>query len=100
MIEDHFGSYGNFQEAFIEAGKSLFGSGWVWLVQDGDTLKIVKTSNADCPLTTNSHPLFVVDVWEHAYYLDFQNRRVDFLKAILETLANWEFAASNLSPQH
>jgi Fe-Mn family superoxide dismutase len=97
MFEEGFGSFDTFKKEFMEAGKTLFGSGWVWLVKDGNTLKIVKTSNAETPLTTNQKPLFVVDVWEHAYYLDYQNRRVDFLKTVLENLANWEFVVSNLS---
>lgn len=96
LIEESFGSFAQFKEKFTNSGKTLFGSGWVWLVKDGEKLKIVTTSNAETPLSTNQKPLFVVDVWEHAYYLDFQNRRVDFLNAVLENLANWEFAASNL----
>jgi Fe-Mn family superoxide dismutase len=96
LIEESFGSFAQFKEEFTNSGKTLFGSGWVWLVKDGEKLRIVQTFNAETPLTLNQKPLFVVDVWEHAYYLDFQNRRVDFIKEILENLANWEFAASNL----
>jgi len=96
MIDESFGSFEKFKDEFLSSGKTLFGSGWVWLVEDGGKLKIVRTANAETPLTTNQKPLFVVDVWEHAYYLDYQNRRVDFIKAILENLANWEFIASNL----
>ena len=96
MLEENFGSFDKFKEEFVNSGKTLFGSGWVWLVKDGDKLKIVNTANAENPLTANQKPLFVVDVWEHAYYLDYQNRRVDFIKLVLENLANWEFAASNL----
>ncbi|MFZ2959631.1 MAG: superoxide dismutase [Candidatus Ozemobacteraceae bacterium] len=96
LIDENFGSFDKFKEEFINAGKAQFGSGWVWLVSDGVKLKIVKTSNAENPLVNNQKPLFVVDVWEHAYYLDYQNRRPDFIKAILENLANWEFVASNL----
>ncbi|PKL43576.1 MAG: superoxide dismutase [Fe] [Candidatus Riflebacteria bacterium HGW-Riflebacteria-2] len=96
LIEESFGSFAQFKEEFTNSGKTLFGSGWVWLVKDGEKLKIVTTSNAETPLTTNQKPLFVVDVWEHAYYLDFQNRRVDFINVVLENLANWEFSASNL----
>jgi len=96
MIEESFGSFDKFKEEFLNSGKTLFGSGWVWLVKDGDKLKIVKTSNAETPLTTNQKPLFAVDVWEHAYYLDYQNRRTDYIKAVFENLANWEFTASNL----
>lgn len=96
MIEENFGSFDKFKEEFMNSGKNLFGSGWLWLVKDGDKLKIIKTSNAENPLTAKQKPLFVVDVWEHAYYLDYQNRRVDFIKSVLENLANWEFATSNL----
>lgn len=96
MIDESFGSFEKFKDEFINAGKTLFGSGWVWLVKDGDKLKIVKTANAETPLTTAQKPLFVVDVWEHAYYLDCQNRRVDFITTILENLANWNFVTTNL----
>jgi Fe-Mn family superoxide dismutase len=73
-----------------------FGSGWTWLVLDGGMLKVVKTGNADLPLTTGMKPLLTVDVWEHAYYLDYQNRRADYVNAVLDTLINWDFAADNL----
>ncbi len=96
MIDKEFGSFEKFVEAFITAGKQQFGSGWVWLVLDKGTLKIVKTPNAETPLSTAAKPLFVVDVWEHAYYLDYQNRRPDFVKTVLEYLADWDFVARNL----
>lgn len=96
LIDESFGSFEKFKEEFISAGKSLFGSGWVWLVRDGEKLKIVKGSNAETPLSSGQKPLFVIDVWEHAYYLDYQNRRADYLKAILENLVNWDFVTSNL----
>ena len=96
LIDEQFGSFQAFQEKFLEAGKSLFGSGWVWLVLDGGNLKIVTTSNAGNPLTNGQKPLLVIDVWEHSYYLDYQNRRPDYLKAIMGNLVNWEFVASNL----
>ncbi|MBF0499738.1 MAG: superoxide dismutase [Candidatus Riflebacteria bacterium] len=96
LIDENFGSFDKFKEEFINAGKAQFGSGWVWLVSDGGKLKIVKTPNADNPIVNNQKPLFVVDVWEHSYYLDYQNRRPDYIKAILEHLANWEFVTSNL----
>jgi Fe-Mn family superoxide dismutase len=96
MIDESFGSFDKFKEEFLDSGTTLFGSGWIWLVKDGEKLKIVKTANAETPLTTSQKPIFVVDVWEHAYYLDYQNRRVDFIKTVLENLANWEFTASNL----
>jgi len=73
-----------------------FGSGWVWLVLDGDKLKVVKTANADLPLTTGMKPLLTIDVWEHSYYLDYQNRRADYVNAVLDKLINWDFAAVNL----
>lgn len=96
MIDKEFGSFEKFTEAFITAGKQQFGSGWVWLVLDNGSLKIVKTPNAETPLTTGAKPIFVVDVWEHAYYLDYQNRRPDFVKTVLEHLADWEFVTKNL----
>ncbi len=96
MIEGSFGGFDAFRSAFIEAGLAQFGSGWVWLVQDGDTLKIVKTSNADTPAAHGQTALLTCDVWEHAYYLDYQNRRKDFVEAFLDHLANWGFAASQL----
>ncbi len=95
-IEAAFGSLAAFKSAFHEAATTQFGSGWVWLVQDGDTLKIVKTSNADTPIAHGQTALLTCDVWEHAYYLDYQHRRQDFVQAFLDHLANWEFAASQL----
>ena len=96
MIETSFGSFDKFKDAFTAAAVAQFGSGWVWLVQEGDTLKIVKTSNADTPMAHGQTALLTCDVWEHAYYLDYQNRRKDFVQAFLDHLANWEFAASQL----
>ena len=90
MIEKQFGSYDNFRQQFKEAAITQFGSGWAWLVQDGDELKIVKTANADTPIARGQKPLMVVDVWEHAYYLDYQNRRADFVDVFLDNLANWQ----------
>ena len=78
------------------AAVSQFGSGWAWLVLDGDKLKIVKTANAETPITHGLKPLVTIDVWEHAYYLDYQNRRADHVNAVLDKLINWEFAAKNL----
>ncbi len=95
-IETDFGSFGKFFEDFKTAATTQFGSGWAWLVLDGDTLKVTKTANADTPMVHGQTALFTVDVWEHAYYLDYQNRRPDFVSAVLENLANWDFAAQNL----
>ena len=91
-----FGSLDEFKNAFQTTGVSQFGSGWVWLVQDGDDLKIVKTSNADTPIAHGQVPLLTCDVWEHAYYLDYQNRRKDFIQTFLDHLANWDFATSQM----
>ena len=95
-IDHDFGSFGNFKSEFVAAGKEQFGSGWVWLVLDGEDLKILCTANADTPAAHGLKPLFVVDVWEHAYYLDYQNQRADYVGTILDHLANWDFAASQL----
>ena len=94
QIEKSFQSFDEFKKAFVAAAVAQFGSGWVWLVQEGETLKIVKTSNADTPVARGQRALLTCDVWEHAYYLDYQNRRQDFVAAFLEHLVNWEFAAS------
>ncbi len=95
-INTAFGSFDSFKTEFINAGIGQFGSGWVWLVDNNGTLEIVKTANADTPITDGMKPLLVCDVWEHAYYIDFQNRRPDFLASFLDNLVNWEFANSNL----
>jgi superoxide dismutase, Fe-Mn family len=96
LMESSFGGVGDCKKALAEAATSQFGSGWAWLVQDGEKLKIVKTDNANTPLTQRMKPLLTIDVWEHAYYLDYQNRRVDYVNALLDKLANWGFAAENL----
>jgi len=95
-IKASFGSVDELIKQLAEAGMGQFGSGWAWLIADGDALKIAKTPNAANPLTEGKTPLLTVDVWEHAYYLDYQNRRQDYLKEVLEKLLNWEFAAKNL----
>jgi len=95
-IQDSFGSFDAFKKEFLTTAKSQFGSGWVWLVLDGDILKVVSTSNADTPLSQGLNPIFTVDVWEHAYYLDYQNRRTDFVETVLDNLADWESVASRL----
>ena len=96
LMEASFGSVDVCKKELVKAALGEFGSGWAWLVQDGEKLKIVKTGNADSPLTQASKPLLTIDVWEHAYYLDYQNRRVDYVNAMLDKLANWDFAAENL----
>jgi Fe-Mn family superoxide dismutase len=95
-IEETFGTYEKFAEQFKAAAVGRFGSGWAWLIDDGGTLKIISTPNADNPLAHGQKALLTVDVWEHAYYLDFQNRRPDFVQAFLDHLVNWEFVAKNL----
>ncbi|MDD3619965.1 MAG: superoxide dismutase [Desulfobulbaceae bacterium] len=96
QIEASFGSMDACREELAAAAATQFGSGWAWLVQDGDKLKAVKTGNADLPLTMGMKPLLTIDVWEHAYYLDYQNRRADYVNAVLDKLINWDFAAANL----
>jgi Fe-Mn family superoxide dismutase len=96
-IEAAFGGYKAFVDAFSGAAASQFGSGWAWLVLDGETLKIMGTSNADTPVASGLKPLITIDVWEHAYYLDYQNRRKDYIEAYLASLVNWEFAEKNLA---
>ena len=90
-IEANFSSWDNFLAEFKSIAISQFGSGWAWLVKDAEgKLKIIKTANADNPLTLNLKPLLVIDVWEHAYYLDYQNRRADFLDEVLNNIINWK----------
>ena len=96
MIEASFGSFDNFRKELATATVSQFGSGWGWLVQDGGVLKVVKTSNAEVPFTTGQKPLLTIDVWEHAYYLDHQNKRAEYVDAVIDKLLNWDFAAQNL----
>ena len=96
-IDQAFGSYQKFAEQFKAAAVGRFGSGWAWLVVEGGALKIVATPNAETPITAKQMPLFTVDVWEHAYYLDYQNRRPDFVQAFLDHLVNWDFANANLA---
>jgi Fe-Mn family superoxide dismutase len=95
-IDAAFGSVAACKKELAAAALAQFGSGWVWLVADGGQLKVVKTGNADTPLSGGMKPLLTIDVWEHAYYLDYQNRRADFVNAVLDKLINWEFAAANL----
>lgn len=95
-IEAAFGTLDACKQELATAATTQFGSGWAWLVLDGDKLKVVKTANANVPLTEGMKPLLVIDVWEHAYYLDYQNRRADYVNAVLDKLINWGFAANNL----
>ena len=95
-IDKDFGSFDKFKEAFKTAGTTQFGSGWAWLVLDGDTLKVTKTSNADLPMVHGQKALLTMDVWEHAYYLNFQNRRPDYITTFLDKLVNWDFVEKNL----
>jgi len=94
-MESSFGSVDACKQEIVAAAVSKFGSGWAWLVLDGDRIKVVKTANADVPLTKGLKPLLALDVWEHAYYLDYQNRRSDYVNAVLDKLINWEFALHN-----
>ena len=94
-IEASFGSVDGCRTELARAALSQFGSGWAWLVLDGDSIGVVATANADVPLTRGMKPLLVIDVWEHAYYLDYQNRRADYVQSLLDRLINWEFALHN-----
>lgn len=94
-IAADFGSFENFVTEFKQAAATQFGSGWAWLVLDNGTLKITKTGNADTPIAHGQTPLLTIDVWEHAYYLDYQNRRPDYISTFVEKLANWDFASAD-----
>ncbi len=95
-IDADFGSFEKFSNAFKNAGATQFGSGWGWLVLKDDKLQVMKTANADTPVAQGLKPLLTVDVWEHAYYLDYQNRRPDYLNVFVEKLINWDFVNSQL----
>ena len=99
LVEENFGSIETFKSEFRDKALGLTGSGWVWLVQEGDKLRVMTTMNADTPVGTEFRPLLVLDVWEHAYYLDYQNLRADYVAAFLDKLINWKFAANNLRPE-
>jgi len=96
-INADFGSFEAFVEQFKAAGATQFGSGWAWLVLENGTLKVTKTPNADLPLAHGQKALLTMDVWEHAYYLDYQNRRPDYISTYLDKLVNWDFVAANLA---
>ena len=95
-IEASFGSVDSCRKQLAEAAVTQFGSGWAWLVSDGGKLKVVKTPDADNPMVQGAKPLLTIDVWEHAYYLDYQNRRADYVNGVLDKLINWSFASDNL----
>ena len=96
LIQANFGDYDKFVEQFKNAGLTQFGSGWAWLVLHNKKLEIHKTANAGTPLTFSCKPLLTMDVWEHAYYLDYQNRRADYIAAFIEHLINWDFVNSQI----
>jgi len=96
-IDKSFGSASAFKEELVTKGKGNFGSGWTWLVKDGDGLAVINTDDADTPIKHSKTPLLTVDVWEHAYYLDYQNARPAYLETFVDKLLNWEFAASNFA---
>jgi Fe-Mn family superoxide dismutase len=97
MIQSDFGDFAKFKEELARAAVTQFGSGWAWVVVDGGKLKVEQTPNAENPLSSpGKKPLLTIDVWEHAYYVDYRNRRPDYVNAVLDKLINWEFAAANL----
>lgn len=95
-ISASFGDYAAFRKELTDAALTQFGSGWAWLVKDGGKLKVVKTPNAETPLTTSAKPILTIDVWEHAYYIDFRNARPKYVDTFLDQLVNWDFANKNL----
>ena len=95
-LNSDFGSIDKFKEAFIQAGTTQFGSGWAWLAIDNGKLVVTKSANASNPLVDGMKPILGCDVWEHSYYIDYRNKRPDYLKAFLDSLVNWEFVASQL----
>ena len=96
-INGSFGSYANFREEFAKAAATQFGSGWAWLVAEGDKLAVQKSKDAETPITTSAKPLLTIDVWEHAYYIDYRNERPRYIETYLEQLINWDFANQNLN---
>lgn len=94
-IDATFTNFDNCKKELVTAATGQFGSGWAWLVSEGGTLKVVKTPNAETPLIKGQVPLLTIDVWEHAYYLDYQNKRADYVTAVIDKLLNWDFAAAN-----
>ncbi len=96
MIESDLGGYDTFKKDFAAACTTQFGSGWAWLVSEGGKLRIAKTPNAEVPFTKGATPLLTIDVWEHAYYIDYRNERPRSLKSVLDNIINWDFVARNL----
>ena len=95
-IESSFGNLDSCKKELAAAAMTQFGSGWAWLVMNGDKLEVTKTANAESPLSMGAKPLLVIDVWEHAYYLDYENRRIEYVNAVIEKLINWGSAEDNL----
>ena len=95
-IKGAFGDLAALKRELANAAITQFGSGWAWLVLDGENLRVIKTGNSDNPLPLRLKPLLAIDVWEHAYYLDYQNRRAEHVHAVLDRLVNWNFATDNL----
>jgi Fe-Mn family superoxide dismutase len=95
-ISSDFGSVDQFKEAFVQAGTTQFGSGWAWLAINNGKLVVTKSANASNPLVEGMKPILGCDVWEHSYYIDYRNKRPDYLKAFLDNLVNWEFVSSQL----
>jgi Fe-Mn family superoxide dismutase len=95
-LERDFGGFDKFREQFVQTAVKQFGSGWAWLVAEGGKLKITSTANADLPMKHKQTALFTVDVWEHAYYVDYRNARQKFVEAVVDSLANWDFVGENL----
>ena len=96
LIDESFGGAPQFKEKFAQVAVDQFGSGWAWLVARGGKLEVIATSNAQTPITMGATPLLTIDVWEHAYYLDYENRRPEFVKAVIDGLLNWDFALEQL----
>jgi Fe-Mn family superoxide dismutase len=96
-LEATFSSFDNFRDKFVDAAVNQFGSGWAWLVVKQGQLEITTTHDADTPLASGVHAVWTCDVWEHAYYLDYQHERARFVKSVIETLANWQFISKRLS---
>lgn len=96
MIDDSFGGLDPMKQMIAEAAKTIVGSGWVWIVQDGEKLVILPTANADTPIAYGRNPIFTIDVWEHAYYLDYQNKRAGYVSALLDNIVNWTYVGSQL----